>query len=136
MSACCPGNLRSSFTSYGSAIKVREYLVSGKPIVMAPLFEYLQTPGLRFYSGTDQFIACVEDALANDSAADRELRQSTVRNCTWDRRARELGELMQKLLAAGTPANDPGLAQDARVSPQAVPQTHSQGISPYARNPY
>ena len=97
-----PWNLRSSFTAYGSAIKVREYLASGKPIVMAPLFEYLQTPGLRFYSGPDEFIACVEDALANDSPADRELRQSAVRNCTWDARARQLGELMQKLLAAGS----------------------------------
>lgn len=117
-----PWNLGSSFTSYGSAIKVREYLASGKPIVMAPLFEYLQTPGLRFYSGPDEFIACVEDALANDTAADRELRQSAVRNCTWDARARQLGELMHKLLAAQTRA-EPGLVypeQYQRVTLRSV----------------
>lgn len=93
-----PWNLGSSFTAYGSAIKVREYLASGKPIVMAPLFEYLETPGLRFYTGVDDFIAKVEDALANDSKADRILRQAAVRNCTWDERAREVGTLMKQLI--------------------------------------
>ena len=98
-----PWNLGSSFTSYGSAIKVREYLASGKPVVMAPLFEYLETPGLRFYKNrdADDFIAKVEDALANDTAADRELRQAQVQDCTWDVRAREVGTLMKKLIDGG-----------------------------------
>ncbi len=59
-----PWRETNTFTSYGSAIKVREYLATGKPVVMAPLYEYLQTPGLRFYRGTQEFIAQVEAALA------------------------------------------------------------------------
>ncbi len=47
-----PWRQSNTFTSYGSAIKVREYLATGKPVVIAPLYEYLQTPGLRFYHGT------------------------------------------------------------------------------------
>lgn len=107
-----PWNLGSSFTSYGSAIKVREFLASGKPVVMAPLFEYLHTPGIRFYQGTDDFIAKVEDALANDTPADCALRQAQVQNCTWDVRAREVGELMNTLINGGRP--DGGSSASAR----------------------
>ncbi len=45
-----PWRESNTFTSYGSAIKVREYLATGKPVVMAPLYEYLQTPGPAFLS--------------------------------------------------------------------------------------
>ena len=88
------------FTSYGSAIKVREYLASGRPIVMSFLYEYRNTPGIRTYQTTQEFIAAVEDALQNDTKADRYLRQSTVRDCTWEARARQVGEMFRKLLEA------------------------------------
>jgi glycosyltransferase involved in cell wall biosynthesis len=93
-----PWRLASDFTSYGSAIKVREYLATGKPIVMAPLYEYLRAPGIRFYDLPDSFIAAVEDALAHDSPSDRALRQDAVRHATWDERARQLGALISNLL--------------------------------------
>ena len=91
------------FTSYGSAIKVREYLATGKPVVMAPLYEYRDTPGIRFYGNADQFVAAVEEALAHDTAAQRELRQNQVRNSTWDTRAQQLGALVASLLQARRP---------------------------------
>jgi UDP-galactopyranose mutase len=86
------------FTSYGSAIKVREYLATGKPVVMAPLFEYLQTPGLRFYRGPDEFIAQIEAALQEDSPSLAKQRQAIVRDGTWDRRANQLAALINSLL--------------------------------------
>ena len=67
-----PWRESNTFTGYGSAIKVREYLATGKPVVMAPLFEYLETPGLRFYRGVQQFIEQVEAALANDTPCSRQ----------------------------------------------------------------
>ena len=101
------------FVRYGSAIKVREYLATGKPIVMAPLYEYRNTPGVRTYHTADEFIAAVEDALTHDTESDRKIRQAAVRDSTWDARARELGQLIAGLLrgerlesmarAAGTP---------------------------------
>lgn len=91
-----PWSQSNTFTSYGSAIKVREYLATGKPVVISPLYEYLQTPGIRIYRSSDEFIAAVESALRDDTPADRALRQSVVRDCTWDIRAREVGELMAK----------------------------------------
>jgi glycosyltransferase involved in cell wall biosynthesis len=89
-----------TFTSYGSAIKVREYLASGKPVVISPLYEYQETPGIRTYQSPQQFIAAVEDALQNDTEANRCLRQAAVRNCTWEHRAQQLGEMLRALLQA------------------------------------
>jgi glycosyltransferase involved in cell wall biosynthesis len=86
------------FTSYGSAIKVREYLATGKPVVISPLYEYLNTPGVRIYRTAAELIVAVEDALNNDTKSDQALRQSVVRDCTWDVRARQVGRLITKLL--------------------------------------
>lgn len=86
------------FTNYGSAIKVREYLATGKPVVISPLYEYLQTPGVRIYRSTDEFIALVADALACDTPRERRLRQDAVRDSTWDVRAREVASLFRRLL--------------------------------------
>jgi glycosyltransferase involved in cell wall biosynthesis len=93
-----PWRETNAFTSYGSAIKVREYLATGKPVVMAPLYEYLQTPGLRFYHGTQEFIAQVEAALTTDTAALAAQRQAAVKHGTWDARAVELATLIESLL--------------------------------------
>jgi glycosyltransferase involved in cell wall biosynthesis len=86
------------FTSYGSAIKVREYLATGKPVVIAPLYEYRQTPGLRFYRGTQEFITQIEAALEADSPALSAQRQAVVRDGTWDERASQLAALISSLL--------------------------------------
>jgi len=61
-----PWSQSNTFTSYGSAIKVREYLATGKPVVISPLYEYLNTPGVRIYGSTDEFISAVESALRED----------------------------------------------------------------------
>jgi len=94
-----PWTQKNTFTSYGSAIKVKEYLATGKPVVISPLYEYLQTPGVRIYRSTKEFIELVEDALKNDTANERQIRQDAVRNCTWDTRAKEVASLFRRLLA-------------------------------------
>jgi hypothetical protein len=90
------------FTSYGSAIKVREYLATGKPVVISPLHEYLNTPGVRIYRTKQEFLDAIEEALQQDSVSDKQLRQSVVRNATWDTRARDLGKLIAGLLLGRT----------------------------------
>ena len=93
-----PWRADNAFTSYGSAIKVREYLATGKPVVMAPLYEYLETPGLRFYRGAQEFIEQVEASLAEDTPALAAQRQAVVRQNTWDARAAQLAALIGSLL--------------------------------------
>ncbi len=89
----------NEFVSYGSAIKVREYLASGKPAVITPLYEYEPLDGiLRVSRGMDDFIAKVEDALANDSQEKRKARQLAVKDATWDARAAEVSKDIETLL--------------------------------------
>ncbi len=93
-----PWNQHNVFTSYGSAIKVREYLATGKPVVISPLYEYLNMPGVKIYRSIDEFIALVDEALACDTPRKRQSRQDAVRNCTWDVRAKEVASLFRRLL--------------------------------------
>jgi glycosyltransferase involved in cell wall biosynthesis len=109
-----PWDQQNVFTSYGSAIKVREYLATGKPVVISPLYEYLHTPGVRIYRSVDEFIALVAEALACDTPFERRLRQDAVRDSTWDVRAREVASLFRRLL-------------DERDTDKAVGQTDLKG---------
>lgn len=94
-----PWRQDNDYTNYGSAIKVREYLATGKPVVISPLFEYLKTPGLRIYRSVDEFITLVEDSLAHDTPEKKQQRQDAVRDSTWDTRARQVGELVKSIMA-------------------------------------
>src|SRR2546426_9582061 len=93
-----PWDQHNAFTSYGSAIKVREYLATGKPVVISPLYEYLNMPGVKIYRSIDEFIALVAEVLACDTPHERKSRQDVVRNCTWDVRAGEVASLFRQLL--------------------------------------
>lgn len=93
-----PWQQQHEFTSYGSAIKVREYLASGKPVIISPLYEYLSFPGIRIYHTAEEFIALAEEALLSDSQGQQLRRQESVRHCTWDARAREVGDVISSLL--------------------------------------
>lgn len=89
----------NEFVSYGSAIKVREYLATGKPVVMTPLYEYERMGDvLRIARGDDDFIARVEDALLCDDEAQRAARQQSVKASTWDARAEEVSREIERLL--------------------------------------
>jgi glycosyltransferase involved in cell wall biosynthesis len=93
-----PWRQNNTFTSYGSAIKVREYLATGKPVVIAPLYEYLKIPGLRIYHSMEEFIGLIENALAEDTAELAAQRQAVVKDGTWDARAGELAALIDSVL--------------------------------------
>jgi glycosyltransferase involved in cell wall biosynthesis len=89
----------NEFVSYGSAIKVREYLATGKPVVITPLYEYEPLDGiLRISRSYDDFIRKVEDALARDDASGRRARQQAVEDNTWDARAEEVSRDIAALL--------------------------------------
>jgi glycosyltransferase involved in cell wall biosynthesis len=96
-----PWETEQSFTSYGSAIKVREYLATGKPVVIAPLPEYeAMTDVLRIARTRDEFLRLVEDALGENDPAMKEKRQAAVASGTWEARAEWVGELIEEVLAA------------------------------------
>ena len=94
-----PWETEQSFTSYGSAIKVREYLATGKPVVIAPLPEYeSMSDVLRIARSRDDFLRLVEEALReNDPEASRR-RQAAVAAGTWDARADYVSSLIEAIL--------------------------------------
>jgi len=96
-----PWDTEQSFTSYGSAIKVREYLATGKPVVIAPLPEY-ESMGdvLRIARSRDEFFRLVEEALNESDPEARLRRQAAVASGTWDARASWVGGLIQTVLDA------------------------------------
>jgi glycosyltransferase involved in cell wall biosynthesis len=96
-----PWNTEVPFTSYGSAIKVREYLATGKPVVISPLPEYESMSSvLRIARSRDQFIELVDDALQENGLEKSLARQETVRHGTWDARAEWVSGLIEEALTA------------------------------------
>jgi glycosyltransferase involved in cell wall biosynthesis len=97
-----PWNTEVPFTSYGSAIKVREYLASGKPVVISPLPEYeSMSHVLRIGRSRADFLRLVDDALRESGSEKAEARQDAVRNGTWDARAEWVSELIEQKLYRG-----------------------------------
>jgi glycosyltransferase involved in cell wall biosynthesis len=94
-----PWDTAHSFTSYGSAIKVREYLATGKPVVISPLPEY-ESMGdvLRIARTHDDWFRLVEEALQEDDPAAAQRRQAAVSSGTWDARAEWVSSLIEKTL--------------------------------------
>lgn len=94
-----PWETEQSFTSYGSAIKVREYLATGKPVVISPLPEYEPMRDvLRIARTRDDFIRLVEEALHENDDAAVATRQAAVASGTWDARAEWVSDLIEKAL--------------------------------------
>jgi glycosyltransferase involved in cell wall biosynthesis len=94
-----PWETEHAFTSYGSAIKVREYLATGKPVVISPLPEYEpMSDVLRIARSRDEFIKLVDDALIENDPARARARQDSVRQGTWDARAEWVSSLIETKL--------------------------------------
>ena len=94
-----PWDTEVAFTSYGSAIKVREYLASGKPVVISPLPEYESMSGvLRIGRSRGQFLDLVDEALREQGTELAEKRQAAVRDGTWDARAEWVSDLIERKL--------------------------------------
>jgi glycosyltransferase involved in cell wall biosynthesis len=92
-----PWETEQAFTSYGSAIKVREYLATGKPVVISPLPEYEPMQDvLRIARSRDDFMKLVEDALSENDPAAPGRRQAAVASGTWEARAEWVSELIEK----------------------------------------
>ncbi|MEP6820574.1 MAG: glycosyltransferase [bacterium] len=95
-----PWDTAHSFTSYGSAIKVREYLATGKPVVISPLPEYESMSNvLRFARSHDEWFRLLEEALQENDPAAARSRQAAVSSGTWDARAEWVSDLIEKTMA-------------------------------------
>jgi nicotinamide riboside kinase len=81
---------------------VREYLATGKPVVIAPLPEYEPMGDvLRIARTREQFLQLVEEALRENDAGAAMRRQAAVASGTWDARAEHVSELIESVLRHG-----------------------------------
>jgi glycosyltransferase involved in cell wall biosynthesis len=97
-----PWETEQAFTSYGSAIKVREYLATGKPVVISPLPEYEPMRDvLRIARSRDQFLLLVDEALNENDPEGARRRQAAVAAGTWDARAEFVSQLIDRKLSEG-----------------------------------
>lgn len=95
-----PWDTAHSFTSYGSAIKVREYLATGLPAVISPLPEYeSMSDVLRIARSHDDWFRLVEEALNENDPAAARARQAAVSSGTWEARAEFVSGLIESALA-------------------------------------
>jgi glycosyltransferase involved in cell wall biosynthesis len=91
-----PWETEHAFTSYGSAIKVREYLATGKPVVISPLPEYeSMSDVIRIARSRENFLQLVDDALDENDPAKAAARQAAVKSGTWDARAEWVSDLIE-----------------------------------------
>jgi len=94
-----PWTTTNEFVSYGSPIKVREYLATGKPVVITPLYEYESLDGiLRIARNYEDFVRKVEDALTGDSDLQRRARQQAIASSTWNIRAEQVSADIASLI--------------------------------------
>ncbi|HUE81896.1 MAG TPA: glycosyltransferase [Pyrinomonadaceae bacterium] len=95
-----PWDVENVWTSYGSAIKVREYLATGKPVVISPLPEYeAMKDVLRIGRSREEFLALVDDALSEKDETAKSMRKAAVADGTWDVRAELVSGLIEEALA-------------------------------------
>lgn len=108
-----PWDTAHSFTSYGSAIKVREYLATGKPVVISPLPEYeSMSEVLRIARSHDDWFRLVAEALNENDPTAAAKRQAAVVGGTWDARAEWVSGLIEKTLVESKNLN-PQITQPA-----------------------
>jgi glycosyltransferase involved in cell wall biosynthesis len=94
-----PKDANHDIVKYTSATKVREYLATGKPVVIVPIPEFEPMADvIRIARTPDDFISHVEDCLTRDTEADADRRQRAVQDKTWDARFAEVAALLEKRL--------------------------------------
>jgi glycosyltransferase involved in cell wall biosynthesis len=104
-----PWETEQAFTNYGSAIKVREYLATGKPVVIAPLPEYEPMRDvLRIARSRDEFLKLIQDALDEHDIDKAHARQAAVQAGTWDARAEWVSGLIEEALRGKSARPDAG----------------------------
>ncbi|MFQ3580872.1 glycosyltransferase [Chloracidobacterium validum] len=100
-----PKDATHDIVKYTSATKVREYLATGKPVVIVPIPEFEPMADVvRIARTPDDFIHQVEACLVADTETDADRRQMAVRNKTWDARFIEVAALLEQQLKQRQPA--------------------------------
>jgi hypothetical protein len=93
----------NELTRHMNPIKLREYLSAGLSIVTTDLPEMRGFPDLcRVAHNPQEFESAVQQALVSDSPSSRLQRSESMRGQTWDRKVRELGNIVMRVMTRKT----------------------------------
>lgn len=80
-------------------LKLREYLATGKPVVSVSTPEVDRFADcVRIARDPAEFLHHIDDALVNDTAADRNRRMAAVADMTWEARMRDVLAVVERRL--------------------------------------
>jgi len=92
--------LISAWTVAVDPLKLLEYLAAGIPVVTTAIPEAAKYADIVAVADTsDAFVEAVRDSLSTDPAQEREHRQSSAREHTWEKRAEKFVDLVSSLVA-------------------------------------
>jgi hypothetical protein len=95
-----PWDVQNLWTRYTAPLKVREYLATGKPVVISQLAEFENMRSvIRMAGNHDQFLTHVEEALEEQPNGHASARQNSVATETWDSRVEWVSGLIESALA-------------------------------------
>jgi glycosyltransferase involved in cell wall biosynthesis len=86
-------------------LKLREYLATGKPVVAVPTPEIDRFAHcVRIAHSPEEFLRSIEDALENDSPADRARRMDAVAGMSWEARIHEVIGIVENRIRQKEPS--------------------------------
>lgn len=77
-------------------MKVNEYLAAGKPVVMTPFADLPEFSGIvRCSDSAENFNRSLRNEIANDTAEQKDLRQTFAHERSWTNRAKEFSTVIE-----------------------------------------
>jgi len=91
-------------TRFISPTKTPEYLAAGRPVVSTPIRDVVRPYGdlglVHIASTSEEFVAAIEKALAEDTETRRAKAAKFLSTISWDKTQREMQQLIEEVIAA------------------------------------
>jgi hypothetical protein len=100
MDVCLIPYVLNDYTHHIFPLKLYEYMAAGKPIVATDMAEMRPYAGeeMTIARTKEEFLASIEEAIAQDSAQRAAARQATARSESWDDRVEQVSAILEPML--------------------------------------
>jgi glycosyltransferase involved in cell wall biosynthesis len=100
MDVCLIPYILNDYTHHIFPLKLYEYMAAGKPIVASDMEEMRPYAGdeMTIAHSREEFLATIDDAIANDTPERARSRQEAARNESWDHRVEQVSAIIEPML--------------------------------------